>query len=212
MKILDKTVSELKEIAKNKNLKGYSRLNKNELIELLNSSKKIKTGGEYNSYESEVTEEDVRKMEYILKFNGLPGRKTLSNEERSRYYYLIERFNLENEIFNLKIRIADLEDEIRTKETNKSKIKFNILKQSCNKAYPYTLYPSDEHKRCTMQRIPNDNNIRRTCPIIKSKECNQKTVLNKELEKYKTKLKEKREILEEKILDLKLLQKNIKSD
>ena len=48
--------------------------------------------------------------------------------------------------------------------------------------------------------------------IIKSKECNQKTVLNKELEKYKTKLKEKREILEEKILDLKLLQKNIKSD
>jgi len=40
MKFSDKTVSELKEIAKEKGLKGYSKLTKDNLIELLQSKSK----------------------------------------------------------------------------------------------------------------------------------------------------------------------------
>lgn len=48
MKLENKTVEELKNMCRNKKISGYSKLNKQGLVNLLNNSKKVKKGGSFS--------------------------------------------------------------------------------------------------------------------------------------------------------------------
>ncbi len=50
MKLENKTVEELKNMCRNKKISGYSKLNKQGLVNLLNNNKKVKKGGGNKSF------------------------------------------------------------------------------------------------------------------------------------------------------------------
>ena len=50
MKLENKTVEELKNMCRNKKISGYSKLNKQDLVNLLNNNKKVKKGGGNKSF------------------------------------------------------------------------------------------------------------------------------------------------------------------
>lgn len=120
MKLTEKTVLELREIAKKKGLKGYSKLCKDDLIKIL--KKEIKKGG------------DINKVEVCNYRKNINTCVTISIDTKL------------DKITNSCVSL--IEGIINLEEYKKNMKEEEYRKKDCYKLYKYKFYPSNNYKRC----------------------------------------------------------------
>ena len=157
----NKTVLELKEICKEKELKGYSKLCKDDLVKMV--SKNLKKGGDIPE---QIIVCDIR-------YNNYCNEKKFDINKPELY-------------INKLVKIVDNLKQLDKGITNINKsYKTSLIEKKCKEKYPYYLTPGANYKGCLLSGL-RVNNICSTSSLKKSEECDVYKIYNdaKETAKY----------------------------
>ena len=142
----NKTVLELKEICKEKELKGYSKLCKDDLVKIV--SKNLKKGG------------DIPEQIIVcdFRYNNYCNEKKFDINKPELY-------------INKLVKIVDNLKQLDKGITNiNNSYKTSLAEKKCKEENPYYLSPGANYKKCLLSGL-RVNNICSTSSLKKSEEC-----------------------------------------
>lgn len=179
MKLIDKTVLELKEIAKKNGLNGYSKLNKENLIKFL------KKGGEINNNSIYIYDKNNEKHDIKNDIDAILSVEIFLDIILTLIEY--------RRVYNLKYFRRR---EYNQKASMNRYLENNFKKQLCKAKYPYKLYPSQNYTNCTSKYVYEE--LCTLSDYVKKPEC-KLYIINKEMRNINKNIEKLKDILYENI-------------